>query len=328
MPTVSVIVPNYNHARFLRHRIDTIFAQSYQGFELILLDDCSTDGSRSILSEYASDPRVRLEFNQENSGSTFKQWNKGVGLARAEYVWIAESDDYADKHFLERLLPILQNYPQVQFAYCRSWSVTEDNQLDGFADTNYSGLDQICWDADFHADGQDLCRRYMVRGNIVQNASAVLFRRAAYIRAGGADDTIRLCGDWRLWASLMLTGEVAYLAEPLNYFRFHAATVRNKLDLSREYTLEWLAAVRWIIERANPTSTDLKKACAEHARHWVPAVLSLHVPWKLKREILDCVRAIDPHPFRRVFGPAVRTLELKVRRHWRELRGMVLPART
>jgi len=92
MPAVSVIVPNYNHARFLRRRVETILAQTFQDFELILLDDCSTDDSRSVLRQYSSDPRVRLEFNEVNSGSTFKQWNKGVRLAQGKYIWIAESD--------------------------------------------------------------------------------------------------------------------------------------------------------------------------------------------------------------------------------------------
>src|ERR1700722_3014578 len=103
MPRVSVIVPNYNHARFLRQRLDSVVAQTFQDFELILLDDCSTDESRKILEEYARDPRARLELNEANSGSPFKQWNKGVRLARGKYVWIAESDDYANERFLERL---------------------------------------------------------------------------------------------------------------------------------------------------------------------------------------------------------------------------------
>ena len=84
MSTVSIIVPNYNHARFLPKRIDCILGQSLQDFELILLDDCSPGESRSILSQYAGDPRVRIEFNEVNSGSTFKQWNKGVQLARGK----------------------------------------------------------------------------------------------------------------------------------------------------------------------------------------------------------------------------------------------------
>src|SRR5580704_8103971 len=125
MPRVSIVVPNYNHARFLPKRIESILRQSYQDFELILLDDCSTDESRTILSQYASDPRVRLEFNQVNSGSTFKQWNKGVKLARGKYVWLAESDDYADERLLEKLMARLEGDPSTVLCYCRSWRVSD-----------------------------------------------------------------------------------------------------------------------------------------------------------------------------------------------------------
>src|ERR1700722_7019269 len=104
IPRVSVVIPNYNHARFLTRRIETVLQQTFQDFEVILLDDCSTDESRTILSSYAKNSKVRVEFNSLNSGSAFKQWNKGVGMARGEYVWIAESDDYADERLVERLI--------------------------------------------------------------------------------------------------------------------------------------------------------------------------------------------------------------------------------
>src|ERR1700730_10551870 len=114
-PKVSVIIPNHNHAPYLRQRIDTVLQQTFQDFEVILMDDCSTDDSRAIISEYATDPRVRIEFNGRNSGSAFKQWNKGVGLARGEYVWIAESDDYADLRLLERLVAVLDEETKIVF---------------------------------------------------------------------------------------------------------------------------------------------------------------------------------------------------------------------
>ena len=132
VPIVSVVVPNYNHSRFLRRRIDTILSQTFQNFELILLDDCSTDDSRSILSSYAGDSRVTIEFNKTNSGSTFKQWNKGVRLARGKYVWIAESDDYADERLLERLVTRLEENPSSVLCYCRSWRVSADGELCGY----------------------------------------------------------------------------------------------------------------------------------------------------------------------------------------------------
>ena len=108
MPKVSIVVPNYNHAKYLRQRIESVLTQTYRDFEVILLDDCSTDESREILRSYASDARGRMEFNAQNSGSPFKQWNKGVGMARGKYVWMAESDDYADERLLERLVAILE----------------------------------------------------------------------------------------------------------------------------------------------------------------------------------------------------------------------------
>lgn len=77
MPTVSVIVPNYCHAPYLEQRIESILQQTFQDFELILLDDCSTDGSREILERYRNHPKVSgIFYNERNSGSPFKQWKK------------------------------------------------------------------------------------------------------------------------------------------------------------------------------------------------------------------------------------------------------------
>src|ERR1039457_6122850 len=153
MPKVSIVVPNYNHARYLRRRVESVLRQTFQDFEVILLDDCSPDDSRSILQEYADDPRIRIEFNEVNSGSPFKQWNKGVRLAQGSYVWIAESDDYADERLLERLVAVLEKEPEAAFAYCRSWLVSADDRLDGFSDVSYyAHLNTTRWTADYFAN--------------------------------------------------------------------------------------------------------------------------------------------------------------------------------
>src|SRR6266853_495182 len=200
MPTVSVVIPNCNHARYLRKRIESVLGQTYRDFEVILLDDCSTDGSRSIIEEYRVDPRVRIEFNEENSGSSFKQWNKGVRLARGKYVWIAESDDYADERLLERLTSILEKQPEVTLAYCRSWCVRDDDTRDGYFDTYLDCLDRTRWSADFTSDGIEECRDSFLLCNMVPNASAVVFRRSTFEGVGGADERMRVAGDYKLWA--------------------------------------------------------------------------------------------------------------------------------
>ncbi|HEV2315084.1 MAG TPA: glycosyltransferase [Candidatus Acidoferrales bacterium] len=323
MPTVSVIVPNYNHARFLRKRIDSILQQTFQDFELILLDDCSTDDSRSILSSYASDPRVRTELNPVNSGNPFKQWNKGVRLARGEYVWIAESDDYAGERLLERLVATLNADPKVVYAYCQSWHVSVDDQIEGFADDQLNCLDRRRWTTDFCVDGYEECRTYFVRTNLVPNASAVVFRKTFYERVGGADESLRLCGDWKLWAAMALTGKVAYLSEPLNYFRFHDASVRSQAGRTNVDVMEYFAVIRWILTQATPTKAVLEKLGESAANMWVPTVMSTHAPLDLKRTILRTVREFDPHPLRNAVRPALKTIQRKFLRHWRSARAKV-----
>jgi glycosyltransferase involved in cell wall biosynthesis len=312
-PAVSVVVPNYNHARFLRKRLDSILGQTFQDFELILLDDCSTDDSRSILSQYANDPRVRIEFNQANSGSTFKQWNKGVRVARGEFVWIAESDDYADERLLETLVSLLKRDMEVGFAYCRSRRVSDEGRLDGFGDYYLNDVDSSRWASDFCADGSEECRKYFAFGNPVPNASAVVFRRSAYEGVGGADESFGMCGDWKLWAAMALGGKIAYTAEPLNYFRFHDASVRGKTSHAG-HVAETIHAVRWVLNEAG-RGQSLEAICERHAKSWIPVLLSMHVPLNLKRSILRDVLAIDPHPVRRAIGPTLTAARLKLRRH-------------
>ena len=118
---VSIIIPNYNYARFLQQRIESVLAQTYTDYEIILLDDASTDDSVSILNHYKTNSRVaHLEINSVNTGSPFAQWQKGISLSRGKYIWIAESDDAADSSFLEKAVSILNQYPHASFCFLGS----------------------------------------------------------------------------------------------------------------------------------------------------------------------------------------------------------------
>jgi glycosyltransferase involved in cell wall biosynthesis len=259
MSTVSVVVPNYNHARYLQRRVESILEQTYQDFELILLDDCSTDESRAILTVYASHPRVRTEFNERNSGTPFKQWNKGVRMARGDYVWIAESDDYADPDFLNRMVRILDEQPEVTFAYCRSWSIGERDQRFGFADTYLNCLDADHWKANFVVDGFEECRRFFVLAAPVPNASSVLFRKDIYERVGRADEELCLCGDYKVFAAMAGEGKIAYLAEPLNYYRSHGETARARTGQGVLSISEYFYVMLSVIDRVNIRETPARK---------------------------------------------------------------------
>jgi glycosyltransferase involved in cell wall biosynthesis len=274
MPIVSVIIPNYNHARYLRRRIESVLGQTYQDFEVILLDDCSTDQSREIIECYANHPKVTTHCNTQNSGSVFKQWNKGVQAARGRYIWIAESDDYADVGYLARIVPILDERPEVTFAYCRSWRVGEDDQPNGFADAEFDRLDSNHWAADFVVDGVQELRRFFTVSDPVSNTSAVIFRKDVYEAVGRADERFAMCGDYKVWAEMALQGEIAYVAKPLNFYRSHSENVRTRTETNALGVAEYFYVMLGIICLVEPADRILQKAMLDKIFRARPVDLS------------------------------------------------------
>jgi glycosyltransferase involved in cell wall biosynthesis len=322
MPVVSVIIPNYNHAPYLRQRIDTVLGQTYQDFEVILMDDCSTDESRAIISEYAGDPRVRIEFNEKNSGSPFKQWKKGIALARGRYIWIAESDDYADETLLETLVSRLDADSNITLCNCRSWRVTEDAKIIGYLIPASPPFDITRWEEDFCADGREECKQYLVYCCTVLNASSVLFRKEIYDRVAGVDETMCMCGDWKLWAAMALKGKIAHVGgKPLNYYREHDTSATNRSLRSGIYVAEYLQVVRWILQKLALEEATPKWICEGLFDLWYPDVLTSRVPPGKRWEIVTNAMAIDPHAVRRLIRPGLVALRMTVGRRWRSLRG-------
>src|SRR5262245_17690621 len=104
---VSIVVPNYNHARFLDERMTSLLGQTFEDFELIVVDDGSTDSSLAVITKYCSDPRVRTLFFETNSGTIFRRWNDGAAIATGEYLIFAGADDSCAPTQLETLVRTL-----------------------------------------------------------------------------------------------------------------------------------------------------------------------------------------------------------------------------
>lgn len=228
LPLVSIIVPNYNHEKYLKQRLECIFNQTFTNFELILLDDCSTDNSRIILSEYAANVKVsHCVFNEINTGNTFIQWNKGIALAKGDFIWIAESDDFCELNFLEELIqPLLKN-EEVVLSYCQSNRVDENNILTGSWKTDTDILDSNLFGKDFILDGNLFVEKFLIYKNVIPNASALLIRKEALSILGtiNTDNNLRYCGDWLLYFKIVLNKKVSFNSKSLNNFRFHAKSV-------------------------------------------------------------------------------------------------------
>jgi glycosyltransferase involved in cell wall biosynthesis len=303
-PRVSVVVPNYNHARYLRERLDSVLSQTYPHFELIYLDDASTDESDDVLDAYRGEPRLsHVVKNPVNSGSPFAQWNRGVALARGEYVWIAEADDRAAPTFLERLVAVLDAHPNVGVAYCQSDLIDPWGRVFGSAyDYNQNlGEDVALWSEDFVRPGPEMVARFFARQCVIPNASAVLFRRRVYQQVGGADDTLRLAGDYLLWSRLLLASDLAFVAEPLNAFRRHPNTVRHTA-----YRDGTMLRESYLVLSILHESVEVAPRVAEAARddlmdRWIEHTLL--APGRLSpaalRRIYRWQKRVDPDPARR-----------------------------
>ncbi len=270
MPRVSVIIPNYNHAPFLERRMESVLKQTYQDFEVLLLDDCSTDGSREVIERYRGQPRLQIHYNAANSGSPFAQWNRGIELSRGEYVWIAESDDGAEPGLLAGLVPLLESDSNVVLAYCASRMMDERDRPLGIAPDPGRGGVHGRFHKRFTRSGTDeLDDQLTSVCNEIPNASGVLFRADALREAGPADASYRLVGDWAYYARLMLLGSVAFTPETWNRFRCHDATAR---EIHRATGRRWVELCRfyeWAIHLDRWTKAQRREMIRHLAAHFI-----------------------------------------------------------
>ncbi len=235
-PLVSVIVPNFNHAPFLPRRLDTIYNQTYKNFEVILLDDCSTDDSRDILKNFQAchSDNTRLILNEKNSGGVFNQWRKGIDAARGDLIWIAESDDFSAENFLAELVPAFSD-DAIQLAFCRTDFIQDDQKI--FTSEQYlADLPNFDWKKIFAMTAAEFVAQGFGVKNIIPNVSGVLFRKKKFFPDACLD--MKLCGDWLFYLSEILGGCVYYSPRATNFYRVHKKSTSLKIQREPRYFIE------------------------------------------------------------------------------------------
>ena len=232
LPRISVVVPNYNYAQYICQRLDSILSQSLPIYELIILDDASTDESVYKIKQWMIDNKTecRLVVNDRNSGSVFDQWAKGVQIATGDFVWIAEADDLSSSDFLQSVIAPMERDMGVTVSYC------ESQQIDGAnlrMSVDYQAYrDDICsshWQIPYVADGHDEVVNFLAIKNTIPNVSGVLFRREALANTFEHHiDRIRSltkAGDWLTYVITLKGAKIAFDPRPLNFHRRHAGSV-------------------------------------------------------------------------------------------------------
>lgn len=217
---VSVIIPGFRHAPYLKARIESVLRQDYDNFEVIMLDDCSPDESASIMLAYKDHPHVsHVVINETNSGNTFLQWQKGIALAQGEYVWIAESDDVASPRFLSSLMARATACDAV-CAYAYSTLIDHDgNTLPEDPNRPWMYRHPGIY------EGMDFVRTHLSLTTLIFNASMAVWKRTCFDHVDKRFMSHRHCGDWMFWVEICRQGKVVVVPELLNFFRQHQQKV-------------------------------------------------------------------------------------------------------
>ena len=215
-PKVSVIMSVYNEEKYLRQALDSILSQTFADFEFIVVDDGSTDGTRSILESYR-DPRIRV-FSQDNQGLT-KSLNRALSIARADYIARMDGNDISRRERFERQVDFLDRNPDVGIVGNFSYRIDEKGRRVNLYTypTDGDGIREALWST------CPMCH------------SSVMFRRACVERVGPYREKVGPTEDLDFFFRVSEIFETANIPEPLHSFRVIAngITLRRRFDQMR-----------------------------------------------------------------------------------------------
>ncbi len=268
-PLVSVVIPSYNHGRFIERAVDSVLASSFADLELVIVDDGSTDNTLEILRPYRAEPRVRIR-NQENRGAHVAL-NVGLSLARGELLFVLNSDDSYHRDRIRRLVENFRTHPEVALA--ASWIEVVDADDTGLG-IKEGWANMPPWPAP--TDGPMLSdlgdpELALLETNFVSTTSNVAFRRSLLDDAGLDFLPLRYTHDWDFILSACRHGRLLILPEPLVSYRVHGDnTIHEGVDRSKG---EMRFEVMWTtIRHAVPTIRRAAKRELEagdlRARMW------------------------------------------------------------
>lgn len=260
MPKCSVIIPNYNHANYLAQRINSILSQTYNNYELIILDDGSKDESLAVIEKYKTHAKVaHIIVNETNSGSPFHQWTKGITLASGEWIWIAESDDYAEPDFLETAFATIAKCPEAGIFYSDSIYNTDDGTPYRFKNSASFKNDYFQtkkWSDDYCITGTEELNYFLKYICTIINASCTVIRKDKLLNIINNLKDFRYHGDWYCFIAIALNTNICYSSKPLNSCRMHQENFLNNIQKSQSKK-EYFRILNLLVK--NDVITDKRK---------------------------------------------------------------------
>lgn len=247
-PKLSVCIPVYNGAEFIKETIDSVLSQSFKDFEIVVVDNQSTDTTISIVKSY-SDPRIKLFVNDTNIGM-IPNWNKAMEHATGKYIKILPADDFIYPGCLEKQVKILEADTNEKIAMVGGRrNIIDDNGKILF---NRGFSKSECEVSGFAA----INKNARSGGNIIGEGGAIMFRKSILAKTGNFNSDIFYVLDLDLWYKILLHGNYHALPDVVSAFRVSkgSASVNvvkkqredvskfiNKIYLNKEYQLSWLS---------------------------------------------------------------------------------------
>lgn len=247
-PKLSVCIPVYNGAEFIKETIDSVLSQSFKDFEIIVVDNQSTDNTVAVVKSY-SDPRIKLFINETNIGM-IPNWNKAMEYSSGKYIKILPADDFIYPGCLEKQVSIMEADTHERIAlvggrrniidetgkilFTRGFTKTE-SEVSGFAAIN---------------------KNVRSGGNIIGEGGALIFRKSILQKTGNFNSDIFYALDLDLWYKILLHGNYHALSDIVSSFRVSKSSASvnvvkkqsedlskfiNKIYLNKEYQLSWLS---------------------------------------------------------------------------------------
>lgn len=252
LPKVTALVPSYNHGCFIKQRIESIVQQTYKNVELIVIDDCSSDESDLVIKSLQARHGFNYIRNEQNSGTPFAAWESVLSLVTGDYIWVCESDDFAEPEFLQTAVSALENDRSAVLFYCHSWVVDAAGQRIDHTQSYFHQYWKVArWDAGFTADGHDELVKFQLRGQTVPNMSSALISTKAFRGAYTPYlKKFKLTGDWIFIGDVLRYGNVVFSNLALNNFRRHEETARVRVNGAAEKA-EFILTIYYLFRKTN-----------------------------------------------------------------------------
>lgn len=215
LPRVSIIIPTYNRADFLPESVGSVLAQTFRNFEILIVDDGSTDNTREILKSYLSDVRIKY-FYQENQGQSVAR-NLALKHARGEFICFLDSDNAWFPEKLSEQLSIMDSHPEIDIVYGDAVTIDEfGNEISRQNMKRYSGL----------------IAKYMVKDNIV-SMNTTMARYRCFVELGGMSGKRRVADDYDLW--LRFSSRFVFHHEPRFWAKYRVMRDQISSDKRRRF---------------------------------------------------------------------------------------------